>query len=334
MLDHWPVETLRRVPGTPRSETELRLKKSDLDDARLTLRDAALIDALEVAARDLDKAPKSPGDLRRALLAWGLVAVGAALSIVFVGAPLLADQLAEMIPPESEQALGESLANDIVLNGIPALEIAPGACAAPAGLVALDKMTERLERVADSHVPLNVRVLNSPVVNAFALPGGQIFLMKGLLQSAGGPDEVAGVLAHEIGHVVALDPTRSALRGAASGVVVAYVLGDVVGGLAGAGLVSAVIDARYSREAEAGADRIAIDILSKADMPIGPFAEFFAQLRDEYGDGGSFMDSHPVNSEREAMVRRAASKDALSKFDLTLTAEEWSALRRICDSRG
>lgn len=331
LVGRWLLADLRRVPGSSRDGDEMRIMKEAGDDARLTIRDSSLIQRIEQVTPLLNRRPHEPGALRKAILTWGMVAVGAIAAIVFVGAPLLADQLAVMIPPERERQLGESIADEIVASGIPALEIPPGVCNDPHGVEALTRMTRRLENAAGAHLPLTVRVMDSPVVNAFALPGGQIFLMRGLIENATSPEEVAGVLAHEIGHVVNRDPTRNALRGAASGVVISYVLGDVVGGFAGAAIVSAVIDARYSRDAEAGADETALAILETAEVSVEPFANFFQRLREAYGDGGSFLDSHPQSSAREAMVRAAVARGRGAAAGAPILEEaDWLAMRQIC----
>ncbi len=85
------------------------------------------------------------------------------------------------------------------------------ACHTPAGDRALKHLTSRLARASDG-AKFNVVVVDWSVFNAFAVPGGQIVLTRELLDKAETPDEVAGVLAHEMGHGIALDPEAGSVR--------------------------------------------------------------------------------------------------------------------------
>ena len=90
----------------------------------------------------------------------------------------LADRLAELIPPDAEVAMGEQMTDQFASLFTGGGE--PRFCSTPAGDRALAEMTARLAGAAETHVPLTVRVLDSDVTNAFALPGGQVFEMLAL----------------------------------------------------------------------------------------------------------------------------------------------------------
>ena len=324
----WPLATIRRLPGARSTQDELRLIPDFESEERLVLRDPTTIAAVVKACGGLDaKRPAQAGMLRRVVV-WFGVAIVSVLLILFVVAPMLSDTLAGMIPPEREIALGEKIADRIAESGIRIAGIDGGLCAQPEGLAALEILTDRIASVSDAHLPIVVRVLNDETVNAFALPGGQVLLLRGLIESAGSAEEIAGVLAHEIGHVISRDPTRNMLRSFASGVVVSTVLGDFMGGFIAVALASAVVDASYSREAEAAADQTALRLLAKAGVPARPLAGFFARIRAEYGDGGSYLDSHPTSASREQIFREAPTESAATRP--VLSAQEWSALRNIC----
>ncbi|MBX2854533.1 MAG: M48 family metallopeptidase [Rhodobacteraceae bacterium] len=330
----WPLATLRRLPGSGKSPDELRLIPDFESEERLVLRDRYMIAAIEDVAAGLNKRrPPKPGMVRRLVL-WIGIAAASVAALVFVVAPLLSDTIAPMIPPESEVALGAQIADQIAAEGVIFAGIEPGACEAPEGLAALNKMVARLEPVSDSHVPLNVRVLNGDMVNAFALPGGHIFFVRGLLSTADSPEEAAGVLAHEIGHVVGRDPTRNILRSFASAAVISTVLGDFLGGFVLVALTNAAIDASYSREAEAEADQTALRLLEASGLPSRPLSGFFLRLKEELGDGDSYLEkylaSHPNSSSREVVFASAPGAD-LDNFEPVLTPQEWDALQKICD---
>jgi predicted Zn-dependent protease len=170
-------------------------------------------------------------------------------------------------------------------------------------------------------------------VNAFALPGGHVTLLRGLLETAESPEEVAAVLAHEIGHVAHRDPTRLALRSAGSVGVLGLLLGDFAGGLVVLYLSEWLIQASYSRDAEAAADLYAHQMLASAGLPAEPMARFFQRLHDEYGDAEgllSHLASHPDLTGRAAAARDADTV-AGTGFVPVLTAGEWADLRAICD---
>jgi predicted Zn-dependent protease len=171
-------------------------------------------------------------------------------------------------------------------------------------------------------------------VNAVAVPGGRILLFRGLIEHAESAEEVAGVLAHELGHVVHRDPTVEALRAAGSAGILGLLVGDVVG----AGIVvaasEAVLNASYRREAEARADDTAIRLLAEAGLPSGPFADFFRRMRARYGEVRGvfrYFASHPA---LEARAERAEAGDAVAggDYEPVLGPAEWRALRGICSA--
>jgi predicted Zn-dependent protease len=169
------------------------------------------------------------------------------------------------------------------------------------------------------------------MMNAFALPGGFVVLFRGLIDAAESPDEVAAVLAHEIGHVVSRDPTRHALRSAGSIGVLGLLFGDFAGGAVVLFLTERLIDAQYSQGAESGADRFAYGVLLNAGASPAALGDMFQRLRDKYGDSDAIIAhflSHPGLEERIKAARAAAPKDR--DYQPILGDEEWAALKGIC----
>jgi predicted Zn-dependent protease len=160
-------------------------------------------------------------------------------------------------------------------------------------------------------------VLNSPVVNAFALPGGYIYVTRGLLALAGDEAELAGVLAHEIGHVTA----RHAAQRYSQSVVAAGVttlLGAVVGDLAEiAQLGAAAYLQSYSRDQEFQSDELGVRYLTRAGYDPRAMASFLAKLledskiaaeaagRGSEADGFDLFATHPRTLDR---VERALAE--------------------------
>ncbi|MCP6768804.1 M48 family metallopeptidase, partial [Klebsiella pneumoniae] len=78
--------------------------------------------------------------------------------------------------------------------------------------------------------PLEAEVLSSSIPNAFALPGGKIYLLDGLLQKAQSADEIAGVIAHELGHVRHRDNMRKVIQNGGTSFLIGILFGDITGG--------------------------------------------------------------------------------------------------------
>jgi beta-barrel assembly-enhancing protease len=221
--------------------------------------------------------------------------------------------LAQMVPERWEAAFGEALTGDF----------GGEACADPAGQRAIDGLAARL--VSDGR-PVRVRVIDLAMVNAAALPGRQIVIFKGLIDEAKSPDEVAGVLGHEIGHVEHRDPMTALIRDFGFGLLI----GSAQGGQIAQGLLSS----RYSRAAERDADSYAITGMKRAHISPSDTADFFARLgKDEKKMGKpaqllSYVSTHPLSAEREKRFAADVRKDG--NYYPALAPREWRALKAIC----
>lgn len=326
-IDHWPLATLRRIEG---AGDALRLRPDHGAPERLTIDDPVMIEALREVCPGLDAAAPAPRARRRRLALLAAAAIGSIALLVTVIVPALAARLAEQIPPEAEIAMGDRTSEQILklleLTGEPARW-----CEARSGQAALDALTARLG--AKAHVPIRVRVVDHSMINAFAAPGGRIVIFRGLIDAAESPEEVAGVLAHEIGHVIHRDPTREALRAAGAAGLLGLLIGDFTGAGASVALGEALLNATYRQDAETRADAEAARLLDAADLPSTPFARFFERMREMHGDTPQLLShvmSHPDSMERAAAARAADRFDG-AEFAPALDDQRWLALRRICD---
>jgi predicted Zn-dependent protease len=158
-------------------------------------------------------------------------------------------------------------------------------------------------------------VIDSDVANAFALPGGFIFVNRGILERAGNASELAGVLAHEIGHVVERHGLEQMAKARNTNAVVSLVyvlLGRAPGGAEQVALqvAGSAWMAKHSREAEREADRVAVVYLARAGLDPRGMPQFFQRLLEADRNGSSdllaWFSTHPVTEERiadtEAMV--------------------------------
>ena len=297
---------------------------------RLNITDEALIERLKNLTPNLDKSDISATTWKR-IMKWGVGAATSVALIIFVIIPSLANQLATMIPVEKEIALGRASLKQIE-QLLSYGEDKPLTCTGVKGQLALDKMTARLTAYFDSPYPLDIKVFNDEMPNAFAVPGGHIVLFDGLLKMADSPEEVAAVLGHEIGHVINRDPTRLTLRSAGSVGILGMVFGDFAGGAVALIVAERLIAADYSREAEADADSFAHKLLQDAKLPLAPMARFFEKLKDKYGNGPKLLSHIASHPDLQGRADAANNADIIGKgsFDAVLSASEWKDLQGMC----
>jgi Zn-dependent protease with chaperone function len=329
VIAHWPLASLRAVG--PRGASSVQLVPQRDSDERLVLSDRIMLDAIGEVCPDLHHRPVDRKGMRRAVV-WASGAVAAVALIVFVLVPALAAQLAELIPPKREQQLGDAVVGQIQSLLALAGDRKPQLCENDAGRAALDRMATRLNPNPELPYPLRVDVIDHGLVNAAALPGGRILLFRGLIDAAGNPEEVAGVLAHEIGHVVYRDPTREALRAAGTAGILGLLLGDIFGASIVVVASDAVLNASYQREAEVRADETAYRLLAAAELPSRPFADFFLKMREKYGETPEFLKLVASHPGLEIRAQHAAEADRIGDgpYEPVLSDRDWIALRGIC----
>ncbi len=326
---HWPADEIRALPDMAGDDI-LVLHRTGSSVARLIVRDEAGRRGIRARCDRLNKRP--PLARRGKLFAWGAGAVASVALIIFVLVPFMADRLAAYLPPEGEKALGDATFEQIRSalgrnTGLP-LRV----CERAEGAQALAKVAARLEAHVQLPYPVSVTVLDDDTVNAFALPGGRVVIFRGLIDKAQNAEEVAAVLAHEVGHVARRDPARGALRSAGSIGVLGLLFGDFAGGSAVLFLVNRLIDATYSQKAEAAADRFAHETLARSALRPSALATFFERLKARGGQPSAILQhflSHPELGDRIAEARRADSLLAGPVRPL-LDESEWAALKTIC----
>jgi predicted Zn-dependent protease len=177
-------------------------------------------------------------------------------------------------------------------------------------------------------------VVDAPDVNALAAPGGYIVVFRGLLDRARTPDELAGVLAHEIEHVLHRHTTRAVIQHASTGLLLAALTGDMTGPLA-YGLESARVlgQLQYSRRAEEEADRDGMKLLLAARVAPDGMIGFF----DELAKGEHprrvlrYLSTHPSPTDRIAALRALAAGAPGSPTPV-LTDQQWQDLKAICNA--
>lgn len=330
----WPLPDLRAT-GDHAEERQLVLTRhadtvdeSPRDPARLVIDDADMIAWLRKTRPNLHRTDLRPGTGKRVAVTLGS-AVAAVVVLLFVILPAMANTLATLIPLEREIAFGKSVTAQME-RVLGATEVGTLHCDSGPGRAALDTMIARLIEGQEIGYDLDVSVFDHEMVNAFAAPGGQVVLLRGLLEEASGPDAVAAVLAHEIGHVVARDATRAALRTVGSAGLLSLVIGDVTGGALLVLVGEQMLNTSYSRDAENAADVYAIDMLNAARISSGGMGAFFDAISEMQGAGGlpEILSTHPDTGDRAARAKENAERQ--SATTPSLKAAEWAALQAIC----
>ena len=183
----------------------------------------------------------------------------------------------------------------------------------------ITRMGQRLAKVAPgAKYPYSFEVANYREINAFSLPGGPVWINRGVLHAAGNESQVAGVLAHEIAHIAqrhAADQMEKTLLARWS----LGVLGAMLGNVGGAGTAQAAgamvangVFLKFSRDDEREADRVGLQIMTKAGWDSRGMTELFEVLRREANRDPSavevFFSTHPSPQDRIADLTAASSR--------------------------
>jgi hypothetical protein len=167
-----------------------------------------------------------------------------------------------------------------------------------------------------SELRYTFEVVNQKEINAFALPGGPMFLNRGMIEAAKTEGEVAGVMAHEISHVALRHGTAQATKGQKFeiGALAGQVLGAIVGGTAGSVIAQGsqfglgAYFLKYSREYERQADLLGAQIMSRAGYDPRQMANMFRTIEAQGGGGGpEWLSSHPNPGNRYDAINREAA---------------------------
>ena len=317
----WPFHDLRQTQGWLPGE-QLRIEVGSEPVQAIIINEPGLPEAIRERGGEIDRSIR--GRTRTAKVLGTLVAiiVGAG-ALYYWLAPIIADRVAMKVPVSWEVSLGESAE----------ARLAPldRQCTDSAGLAGLRAMMDRLTSAQPaSEYKFRIVALRDSSVNAFAAPGGLIAVNEGLLREARSPEEVAGVLAHEIQHINRRHSTRGILRE----VPLRLALKALVGG---SGIEMAADAATtlgafsYRRDDESEADREGLNLLRAARVNAAPAADFIERLEDGSRTSGleRYLSTHPASGERAAELRRLAAAQG-GETEPVLDAETFAAVKTIC----
>ncbi|MDA0341097.1 MAG: M48 family metallopeptidase, partial [Proteobacteria bacterium] len=204
-------------------------------------------------------------------------------------------------------------------------------CHAKIHPIALKGLVDQLANTVGVDEDIAINVTQFPMVNAFALPGRHMVLTEKLIEKAETSAEVAGVIAHELGHMKLNHPTEAYFRRGLLSAVVDAVFGGGLGGEGFESVAALAITFSYSRDDEAAADDIAINALNDAGITTQGIADFFsreAKLPEglqKMMANLEWLSTHPSNQDR----RQNALEQGTGR-NPALSPEGWRALRKIC----
>jgi len=235
----------------------------------------------------------------RRRLVWGIVG-GIILSSMlglWFGADILVDIAVSRIPVEWEQKLGESAYRDF-LSHQEVVKEGPG-------VVAVEEMTHRLtEQILNNPYKFQVTVVRSDIINAFALPGGFVVVFTGLMKKAESGEEVAGVLSHELNHVLQRHGLERIVKNLGLLTVVAIVFGNqqgLVGMMKQLGVE--LLTLKFGREQETEADLTGLQLLQRAKIDPSGMIRFFERLSEKDEGRMEWLSTHPMSTARAKRLK-------------------------------
>ena len=295
------------------------------DGTTICCEDPRLVPLLRSAALGLlDQAlDAAAGSVKSSNRRWAAVwlAVAASILALLISAavfiPWAARKSVDALPHSVDKQLGDSAWEQMDLGGKTVTD--------PLVVGAIQQMVDRLKPAAGGDWDFRIQVVASGQVNAFALPGGRICVYTGLIAKAQRPEQVAGVIAHELAHVTRRHGIHAAVNQVGMLIGLQLLVGDTSGliGLAGQGAMLA-----YSRDNEREADAEGARMLAAAGLdPLG-LAEFFDLLKGEKGSElpgfAQVLSTHPDHDDRIAAITVLIPTLPTARTPLTV---DWPAVQ-------
>jgi beta-barrel assembly-enhancing protease len=281
---------------------------ADDGERHVYVKDPAVIAMLKASAhgevsRHVHRSIHGATKARRATAMWIWI-TAATIVAMFTGLWSTSDVLVRMavhrIPIDWERSLGESARQQLLLGQRVITE-------GPA-VNAVEAIMRRLtDQLPDSPYRFEVTVVRNEAVNAMALPGGSVIVYTGLLQQAESPEEVAGVLAHEVNHVLLRHGLEGMVQSAGIMAVAMVVLGNqqgLAGTLERLGIQMTTL--KFSRKKETEADLQGLHLLHRARISPAGMIQSFERLATTEGTPVALLSTHPMSAERAADLKTEA----------------------------
>lgn len=324
-VDLWPPEQLQLI-DRPQGRTPFRVCRAD-QPARLTFAAPVMANIAEYFPH---LRPRGALD-RRSLIQIGGWAAGAlvmAIMLFVFTAPLAAQFAAAVLPETAKTRLGNQLAGQLaaMIATRDERRYEDMFCYDETSAAALRQLFGVLAQGPARNVRFGLRAIDSAQPELFALPGGQIVMSGAVPDTAGGPAALAGLMAHEIGHVADDHPTRMLLLMDPVAVLLSLLPVNAPPGVFDASLAHQFVRLGYREAFEEDAEVFALEALNGVELLAGPYTDFRA-ARVDAGEGSSdpIARMHPGSEDSVAMLREGAT-GGLRPLD----AAQWNDLRKLC----
>lgn len=324
----WPYGDIRQTQGAYAGE-QVRLEYGTEPAQVLLIEDLSFLTSFHQVLPNRAGAFHNPAKRRQRFqltIIAGCASVALLLGTYFWGIPTLAMIAAPWVPVAWEEKLGDSMIDQVAPEEL--------RCGDPQRLAKLEELVKAmLVTQGETKYRFKIYVVNQPIFNALAAPGGHIVIFRGLLDRTENAEELAGVLAHELQHVLKRHVTRSLLEYASTSFLVAAVIGDVSGIVSfGVEAAQMLAQMRFSRQHESEADEAGLQMLLASHIDPAGMIAFFEAVRKEEGrapSAFSFFASHPQTDVRIARLKSLI--DASTKSSQKLLPDySWEDLKKIC----
>ncbi len=324
---YWPWEEVNQARNFYGDE-QIRLERGRSAPEVLLIPGPLFFGKLTEVAPEQRRSFRNPARRKK----WAVVAFLSALGIIGVmaslylwGIPTMASIAASYIPVSWEERLGQAVVERLAPKEKQCSDLIR------AGEIQqiLTTLTSSLPR---SPYTFRLIVANQSAVNAFAVPGGTLVVFRGLLQKTHTAEELAGVLAHEIQHVLRRHATRAMLQQASTRILLAALVGDgkaMTYGLEGAQAVGML---RYSRQYEEEADEEGMKLLVASGINPYGMINFFERIREE-GEKSlklpAYLSTHPELKDRVQRLKWLAERSPTASVKL-LQDYDWKDIYGFC----
>jgi Zn-dependent protease with chaperone function len=329
-LARWPAADLFAVHGRA---DELRLgASSQAAGARVVVGGAEDIARIHATIPVLGEKRRLDTWVQIRIAATATVALAAVIVAYLFGVPVIASRIVGVLPPAWEKNLGDTAAAQMEAS------LAEGTdfriCDTDPNSLA-NKAIARFGAQAlegtGSPFTLDIKVVKSDIPNAFALPGGKVYFFSALLDRAARQDEFAGVLAHEVGHVVYHHGMEQLISTAGTGALIGFILGDMTGFSVAASLGATIIDTRFSRDAERQADDFAAHVAQRLGFKPDGVADLLLRVGedDDFSRALALFSTHPLTEDRKTALEALTLANTLETSP-PFTDAEWLAIKTMC----
>ena len=255
----------------------------------------------------------------KVILGLTLAFIGILVGIYFLVLPPAAEFLAGQLPRKYEMQMGQSIYKTQMEHAIVNDSLTYW----------VNDFVKHIDFKTD--YPIHITVINEDVINAYAIPGGEIVVYSKIIQEMQNKEELAALLAHEVSHVHYRHSLKSISRSLSGYLFLSVLFGDVSGVAA---IImensQALVTLNYSRSLEEEADRKGLEILESNHISQYGFVNLFERMKKERNDEqfDKFLSSHPLMNERISYTQKVAEKQTDLQENKALD-ESWSHIKRL-----